>query len=58
MRLPSRKNHAKTQIIKQPADIKVVPYSCKVVKKKKKHADNNYREPSIDLDTNTIYFRR
>ena len=35
MRLPSRKNHAKTQIVKQPADIKVVPSSCKVVKKKK-----------------------
>ena len=53
-------NHAKTRIIKQLTDMKVAPSnsgittdtcSCKVASTYR--VDNNYKEPSIDLDINT-----
>ena len=55
-------NHAKTQIIKQLTDIKVAPCSsdittgacrCKVASTHTYCVDNSYKEPSIDLETNT-----
>ena len=54
-------NHAKTQIIKQLSDMKIVPYnshittgacSCKVASAHTYRGDNNYKDPSIDLETN------
>ena len=55
-------NHAKTEIIKQLTDMKVVPSnsgittgvcSCKVASTHTYRSDNNYKEPSFDLETNT-----
>ena len=55
-------NHAKTQIIKQVTDMEVAPSnsdittgacSCKVASIHTYRADNNYKEPSIDPETNT-----
>ena len=55
-------NYAKTQIIKQLTDTKVVPSSsditagacsCKIASAHTYHVDNNYKEPSIDSETNT-----
>ena len=55
-------NHAKTQIIKHLTDMKVVPSnsdittgacSCKVASIHTYCIDNNYKEPSIDLETNS-----
>ena len=56
------KNHAKTQIIKHLTDMKVVPSkndittvacSCKLASTHTSCVDSNYKEPSIDLETNT-----
>ena len=53
-------NHAKTQIIKQLTDMKVVPSnsgitagacSRKVASTHTYRSDSNYKEPSIDLET-------
>ena len=55
-------NHAKTQIIKHLTDMKVVPSnndittgacSCKLASTHTYCVDSNYKEPSIDLKTNT-----
>ena len=55
-------NHAKTQIIKPLTDMKVVPSnnnitsgacSCKLASTHTSCVDSNYKEPSIDLETNT-----
>ena len=55
-------NHAKTQIIKHLTDMKVVPSnndittgacSCKLASTHTSCVDSNYKEPSIDLETNT-----
>ena len=55
-------NHAKTQIIKQLTDMKVVPSNSdittgacngKVASTHTYRADNNYKEPLFDLETNT-----
>ena len=55
-------NHAKTQIIKQFTDMKVVSSnsdlttgacSCKLASTHTYCVDNSYKEPSIDLETNT-----
>ena len=55
-------NHAKTQIIKHFTDMKVVPsnndittgnYSCKLANTHTSCVDSNYKEPSIDFETNT-----
>ena len=55
-------NHVKTQIIKHLTDMKVAPSnsdittgtcSCKVASTHTYCVDNNYKEPSIDLETNT-----
>ena len=55
-------NHAKTQIIKHLTDMKVVPSnsdittgacSCKLASTHTYCVNSNYKEPSIDLDTNT-----
>ena len=56
------KTHAKTQIIKHLTDMKVVPSkndiitvacSCKLASTHTSCVDSNYKEPSIDLETNT-----
>ena len=55
-------NHAKTQTIKQLTDMKVAPSNsdittgtctCKVASIHTYRVNNNYKEPSIDLETNT-----
>ena len=55
-------NQAKTQIIKHLTDMKVVPSnndittgtcSCKLASTHTYCVDSNYKEPSIDLETNT-----
>ena len=55
-------NHAKIQIIKYLTDMKVVPSnnnittgacSCKLASTHTPCVDSNYKEPSIDLETNT-----
>ena len=55
-------NHTKTQTIKQLTDMKVFPFnsdittgacSCKVASIHTYCIDNNYKEPSIDLETNS-----
>ena len=55
-------NHAKTQIIKRLTGMKVVPSndnitagacSCKLASTHTYCVDSNYKEPSIDLETDT-----